>query len=238
MKRTILLLSCAFFATLSFSTSAQIFVGPKAGINFNSFRQSKEYKNHFDVVPSFNIGGFAKYPVLPYLNARVELLYFQQAANIYDYTVMSDLRRTNAKVRFHNIEVPVLAELGLPSLAEDILQPKVLLGGFYSYTLFSRESYINVVDLAGSPEVTFDGYLDGQSQYYRSQFGLIAALAAEMKIFSHPVSVEFRYQYNLNKINKPGTQHDYNLKPTTDKWGSTLLLHTLSINVGVQLYNF
>lgn len=239
MKRIVQLFLCAFIATLiSTSLSAQISVGPKGGINFNSFRKSEKYKNHFDVVPGFNIGAFAKYPVLPFLNARAELLYMQQGANIYDYDVMSDLSRRNAKVRFHNVAIPVLAELGLPILSEDILQPKLLLGGFYSYTIYARESYINVADLEGRPAVAFDGYSNVQSQYNRSQYGLIGAIAAEVKVFSKPVSIEFRYQYNINRANKIGTQSSYNLKSTTEVWGDELHLHTLSINAGVTLFNF
>lgn len=235
LLRTLLV---AAFAILSTASNCQIAVGPKAGINFNSFRSSKEYKNHFDVVPGLNAGAYAKYILFPYLNVRAEALYAQQGANIYDYRVISELTHRKAKVKFHNFQIPVLAEFGLPSLAEDPLQPKILLGGFYSYTFYTRESYVNVAKLYGAPEVEYNGYSDVQSQFTRNQFGLIAGLAAEMKIFSKPVSIEFRYQFNLNRVNQPGSQNSYNLKPTTDKWGSELYLQTLSINIGVTLFYF
>lgn len=238
MRRILPLFAGLLLTALSFESSAQIYVGPKGGINFNSFRKSKEYKNHFDVLPGVNLGAFAKYPVLPFLNARAELLYMQQGANTYDYPVLSDLSRRKTKIRFHNIEIPVLAELGLPSLSEDILQPKLLLGAAYSYTIYARESYENVVDLEGRPAVTFDGYSDVTSQFRRGQISLIGAIAAELKMFSKPVSVEFRYQYNANRVNKAGTQNAFNLKSTTAVWGDELRLHTLSINVGVTMFNF
>ncbi len=237
MKR-ILLISCVFFLTLSITGSAQILVGVKGGINFNSFRKSEDYKDHFDVIPGLNLGAVAKYPVLPFLNARVELLYMQQGANIYDYTILSDLSRRKAKIRFHNVAVPVIAELGLPSLREDILQPKLLLGAFYSYTIYARESFENVADLEGRPAVMFDGHTNVTSQFHRGQYGLLAGIAAEVKMFSKPVSIEFRYQYNVNRANKTGTQNDYNLLATTEVWGNELRLHTLSINVGVTMFNF
>lgn len=238
MKKTLLPVLCAFFCTVSFTSFAQLFVGPKGGVNFNSFRQSKYYKNHFDVLPGFNAGVFARYPVLPFLSARVEALYMQQGARMYEYDLLSDLRRTNVQLRFHDVAIPVLAEFGLPSLSEDILQPKLLLGGFYSYTIYARESYTNIVKLEGRPAVSWEGHTNVQSQYDASQYGIIGALAAELKLFSRPVSIEFRYQYNLNRANKPGTQNDYNLKATAKKWGDELLLHTLSINIGATLYNF
>jgi hypothetical protein len=236
MKRLLYPILVAFFATVSFSSFSQITVGPKLGVNFNSFRNSKAFRDHFDVIPGFNVGGFAKYPVLPYLTARAELLYMQQGANTYDYRVINDLYHKNSKIRFHNIEIPVLAELGLPSLEEDALRPKLLIGGFYSYTLAARETYTNIITVSGRPKLETDGYINMLKHINRSQYGFILALAAEMKAFNLPVSVEFRYQYNANKINQASSL--YNLAATHEKWGNKLYLHTLSINVGVSLYNF
>src|SRR5687767_11044019 len=105
-KLSITIFAAAIALTFSVASHAQIAVGAKAGVNFNSFRNSKEYRNHFDVIPGFNVGAFAKYPVLDFLTARAEVLYFQQGANIYDYSVISDLRRKSAVVRFHNVSVP------------------------------------------------------------------------------------------------------------------------------------
>lgn len=239
MKRHRFPLIVAFSAVIiSATVNAQIAVGPKVGVNFNSFRKSSEFRNYFDPVGGFNFGAFAKYPVLDFLNARVEVLYFQQGANLYDYRVMSELYRSNAKVKFHNIEIPVLAELGLPALKEESLQPKLLVGGFYSYTLYSRETFDNVISVSGRDRIRYDGFISPQDQYNRSQYGLIAALSADMKMFNYPVSIEFRYQYNLNRLNQAGTQFDYNLQNTTKNWGNELKLQTLSVNVGVALHNF
>jgi hypothetical protein len=239
MKRQVLPLLVAIMAIIiSIPVSAQIAVGPKAGINFNSFRKSKTFRNYFDPIPGFNLGAYAKYPVTKFLNARAEVLYFQQGGNIYDYRVISEMYRSKAKVRFHNFEIPILAELGIPSLSEESLQPKLLVGGFYSYSVYTRESFTNIVKISGREEIRYDGFLNAQNQYNRGQVGLIAGIAAEMKMFNMPVTLEFRYQYNLNRLNKAGTQNSYNLQNTTDKWGEQLRLHTLSVNVGVTLFYF
>jgi hypothetical protein len=215
--------------------SAQIAVGPKGGINFNSFRGNEAY----DVIPAFNVGGFVKYPFFPFLSARGEVLYMQQAANLIDYRVLTpDLARIHAKVRFHNIQIPLLAEFGLPSLNEDDLQPKLWVGGFYSYTFYARESYTNVAKITGYDRVEYEGHRDFTGLINRSQFGLIGALGADVKIKSIPFSIEFRYQYNLNKVNKSGTQQLLNMKSTHDKWGNDLNLSTLSINVAATLFYF
>ncbi len=238
MKRKLFVGIVSILVMISLSCSGQISVGAKAGINFNSFRKSESYRNYFDVVPGFNAGAFARYPVLSFLTARAELLYMQQGANIIDYRVVPELSRRNVKARFHNIQVPILVELGLPSLKDDLLQPKLLLGGFYSYTIASRESFTNHAKISGRSEISYDGYNDLKSQFESSQYGLIGAIAADVTVFNKPVSLEFRYQYNLGRANKAGTQADYNLAATHEEWGDKLLLHTLSINVAVTLASF
>jgi hypothetical protein len=222
----LVLLSAAHFSY------GQIPVGPKVGINFNSLRGNKMYR----VTPGFNIGGFAKYKVLSFLSARAEVLYFQQGADLNDYYVISpELYHSNAKVRFHNLQLPVLAEFGLPSLAEEALQPKLMLGGFYSYTIAAQESYHNVTRLSGYGKRVSEGSTNISDSFIRSQYGVIGAVAAEIKMFAMPVSIEFRYQYNIPRVNKGGTQSLYNLERTHDEWGDKLYLSTLSINVAVTL---
>jgi hypothetical protein len=221
-------------STFLYATSfGQITYGAKAGINFNSFRGD----NRYDVVPGFNAGGFIKYPVLDFLKLRGELLYNQQGANLIDYPVLEpDLFHSDATVRFHTIQIPVLAELGIPSLNEESIQPKLLIGAFYSYLISARERFSNVAKVGGYAPVEYRGYSTVDSYFERSQFGILGGIAGEIELFNRPVSLEFRYQYNINRINKSGVQKAYNLSKTFDEWGSNLYLGTLSFNVSVTLY--
>jgi hypothetical protein len=235
MKTILVGLTACLLISFSEISVAQIAVGAKGGSNINSFRGNNEY----DAVPGYNIGGFAKYPITKFLNARAEILYFKQGANLYDYVFLSpELKRSNARVAFHNIQVPIIAELGLPSLNEDAIQPKLLLGGFFSYTMQARETYTNVVKISGYDQVTYSGHSDISSLFRKNQVGLLAGIAAEVKLFGKPVSFEFRYHYNLNKVNVAGTQNQPNMIATHQKWGNDLKLATLSFNVAVTLSYF
>jgi hypothetical protein len=226
----ILLLTLLFFTCTS--ALSQISVGAKAGYNFNSIRGDKEY----DVVPGFAVGGFAKYPITDFLMARAEVLYFQQAANLIDYYVLpGELYHSRARVTFHNIQIPILAEFGLPSLSEENLKPKLLIGGFYSYTLSAKENYNNIITVDGYETISYKGSTDVTSLFNRSQYGLQAAIVAEMKAFGYPVSMEFRYQYNLNPFSEGDNANQYNLSATHEYWGDKLYLSTLSFNIGVKL---
>lgn len=228
-----ILLSLGILAGIN--AQAQIAVGAKAGINFNSFVGGRVY----DAIPGFNVGGFAKYPVLSFLNVRSEVLYFQQGGNLYDYEVLPpDLHHNNAKLIFHNIQVPLLAELGLPALNEEPLRPKLLLGAFYSYSVAIRDQYVNYVKVGGYEPVEYKGTADVAKDFYRNQFGLIGGIAAEIEIASYPVSLEFRYHYNLNPVNRPDSSEKFYLKNTTDAWGDDLHIATLSINAAVTLKYF
>ena len=233
MKFFHLALIIIFSIGLSTASFAQITGGAKAGINFNSFRANNKY----DVVPGFNVGGFAKMQITDFLKVRGELLYNQQGANLIDYSVIiPDLYHSNAKIRFHSVQIPVLAELGIPSLNADAIQPKLLLGGFYSYAVSTRASFVNVAWVSGYNPVEYVGGTGMNSYFQRSQYGIVGGIAGEIVLFSKPVSLEFRYQYNLNNVNKPGVQSVYSLKNTFDEWGDNLYLSTLSFNVSVTLF--
>ncbi len=224
-----------FFLFIGTSSFAQLSAGCKAGINFNSFVGNKAY----DVVPGYNAGVFIKYPVLSFLTARAELLYSQQGANLYDYVVIKpELNHHKAKLLFHSIQLPVIAELGLPALKEESLQPKLLLGGYYSYSVAVQEKYVNVAQLQGYPAVEYKGASFVSEDYYRNQYGLLVGVAAEMTLFSMPVALEFRYQQALNAVNRPESRSKYNVKNTVDVWGDDLKIGTLSFNVAVTLAHF
>jgi hypothetical protein len=232
MKSKYHLLIIVLVLTTYIPVWSQIQAGAKLGYNFNSIRGVKEY----DVVPSFNVGGFAKYNVTDFLHARAELLYFQQAANLEDYYVLpGELFRSKARVTFHNIQVPILAELGLPSLAEEPLQPKLLIGGFFSYTLYAREHFNNNVTVTGYDRMNYQGNSNLTSIFNRAQYGLQAAVVAELQAFGFPVTMEFRYQYNLNPFSEGDNANRYNLSATHERWGDKMYLSTLSFNIGVKL---
>jgi hypothetical protein len=148
MKKSLPLLSFIFF--IVFQANAQIPIGPKVGINWNSFRGNK----NFDVIPGFSVGAFGRYNVLPYLTAKAEFMYFQQGANLVDYNVIpGDLDHYNAQVVFHGFQLPVIAEFGLPSLREEDLQPKISFGAFYGWNFYARERYTNSAKLSGYERV-------------------------------------------------------------------------------------
>jgi hypothetical protein len=234
MKKPLPLL--LFLIVVVFQAHAQIAVGPKAGINWNSFRGNKA----FDVVPGFNVGAFGKYTVLSFLTARAELLYNQQGANLIDYIVLpGDLSHHSAKVTFHQLQIPVLAEFGLPSLADEPLQPKLSVGAFYAWNFYSRERWVNVAKLPGYKPVEYSGHENVTSQWKRSQYGLVGAIGADLKVKGFPVYLEFRYTHNLPAITKSGMTRRYNLKETFEEWDAdNLRLGTVSFNVAVTLQYF
>lgn len=235
MKSRILLLITFVLGFSSQQVMAQIAVGPKAGYNFNSLRGNDRY----DVVPGFNVGGFAKYSLFDFMSLRAEVLYMQQGANLNDYQInVPDIQRNDTKVKFHNLQIPILAEFELPALSEDDVKPKLWLGGFYSNTIYARETYTNQVKVIGYSQIDFKGHTDVTDLFNRHQYGIIAGIGGNVKVFSYPVSLEFRYQYNLSRANKPGSQGAFNLMNTADEWGNKFYLSTLSFNVAVTMFYF
>lgn len=234
MKRSLLV---GLLLVLVLSAHAQIAVGPRVGINWNSFRGNKS----FDVIPGLTIGGFARYQLFPFLTAKGELGYVQQGANLIDYSVLpGDLYRNNSQVVFHTIQLAGIGEFGLPSLAEEGIQPKVSVGAFYAPILYSRERYMNIATINGYPTVDYRGHSDVSDQFAKYQWGLIGAVGADVKVMGQPVYLEFRYQHNVGEVNIPGAANrtTYNMSKTFEEWGDNLRIGTVSFNVAVTIAYF
>jgi hypothetical protein len=234
MKRSLL---AGLLIVFALSAHAQISVGPRVGINWNSFRGNKA----FDVIPGLTIGGFGRYPVLPFLTAKAELGYVQQGANLIDYNVLpGDLYRNNAQVVFHTMQLAAIGEFGLPSLAEEGIQPKLSVGVAYSQILYSRERYMNVATINGYEPVAFRGHSKVSDQFRKNQWSLIGAIGTDVKVMSQPVYLEFRYQHNIGEIANVGGGYRsiYNMTNTFDEWGDNLYIGTVSFNVAVTIAYF
>lgn len=228
-----LLLSAGVLLSVANASHAQTSISLRAGYNLNTFRGSENP----DFVSGYHAGVVLRYPALSFLTARVEALYMQQGARLVDYSVVSFLDHRDARVEFHNVQVPVLAELGIPALNESRIQPRLIVGAFYSYTISAREVY-NSHLRAGGPSVVYKSSSDFAPYINRHQYGFIGAMAADIKVAATPVSIEFRYQYNYNEVNQSGTPSLSNLRPTHEEWGNTLYLGTLSLSLTATLVNF
>jgi hypothetical protein len=214
------------------SAMAQANYGVSVSYNFNSFRGNSS----FQVTPGVGVGGFFKYRVASFFTPKAELSYFQQGAFLEDYDVSPpELSRNRARVTFHSIHLPLLMEFSLPSLVDEPIRPKLTLGGFYNFIFNAQEQFYNTIRVPGYPRVDRAGRSDVTGQFQQIQYGLIGALGGEIRVFSLPVALEFRYLFNLNPISKAGTRNDTNLTNTFDEWGDRLRLATLSFNIQVTL---
>jgi hypothetical protein len=234
MNYKLLIIAAALSATVCSHVVAQFSAGPTASYNFNSFRGNKA----FDVIPGYSVGGFVSYRLTDYASPKAELLYARQGGNLIDYPVLgSELYRKKSTVSFHSLQVPLMVDLGLPSLVDAPLKPRLSLGAAYSFVISARERYYNVINFGGR-SLQERGYTTVTDQFSRSQFSLVGAIGGEFTMFSMPVSLEFRYLYGLTDISQPGTRNDANLVRTFQEWGNDLRLGTLSFTVQVLLQKF
>lgn len=242
MRAIPLLCTCLLLLTAT-ATHAQIETGAKLGVNLNQFNQP-------GTVFGFNGGVFGRYTLTPFAKARVELLYMQQGGarqNYYrDYSYMDGnvqgINYTNRFVTFHNLEIPVLAELTLPELADGAIVPRLLVGGAYGITLGAFETHEKTYyfDDDVTPRVMVSDKRENVgSNYKRNQFGLIAGMAIDFKVGERTFTTEIRYRRNLNQLNliRFGTP-DLNGLPGTIGQEGDLYTSTLSINFGMTIFNF
>ena len=205
--------------------------------NVNKSNIDQRYYMSDISVIGFNAGGFATYNVLSFLNARAELLYFQQGGTVENYYALyPSVQHKNVKLRQHTLQIPIIAELGIPGMEENSIQPKLRIGGYYGFTVASRESFDKVSEDKYQVN-TVKASADVSGSYAYSQAGFLVGLGADFKMAEKDISVEFRYNQNLTIINESGAALTH-LNSTLKNYGGDLRTSTFSFNVGMKLFDF
>lgn len=188
-------------------------------------------------VLGFSAGGYAKYQVLSFLTARADLLYFQQGGTVENYySLYPSVQHKNVKLTQHTFQIPIMAELGVPGMEESNIQPKLLVGGYWGFTMNSRETY-DKVSKSKYEETAVKASSDVSGSYVYNQAGFLLGVGADFKAGDKDFSVEFRYNQNLTIINESGAALTH-LASTLKNYQGNLRTSTFSLNVGMTLFNF
>jgi hypothetical protein len=224
-----------FLTMLAAPLMAQISIGPKIGANFTSLGDMAFYNNDRSAV-KYNLGGFAEYNVMPFLDARAELLYFQEGGPLNDYYIYFPyVQRKDVRVTSHNLQIPLIAQLSLPSFKEKKISPKLLIGGYYSYAFQYRERYTKIISIPGLPNSKDDVSLNVSSMYNRSNVGYLVGLGANLKLFGQEINIDCRYTRAINNVNSdPGFVPDQLTDVVDDD--NKLFIGTFSVNAGLTLF--
>ena len=224
----------------------QITLGAKVGVSLNQFSQP-------GTAMGISLGAFGKYHVLDFLDARLELLYSTQGGGRSSYTRYSDdglygsfgsagsstsgngvgvssMTSVNPYITFNTIEIPVLAELGLPEFNGMNIQPKLILGGSYSGVMSSIEHRTQrynfndgtSVDVGYRRETVTDNYA-------KSQWAVIAGLGMNYNLGKRVFHMEVRYRQGLTQLNQ---------QTCTRTAGGKLYSSSVTFNFGMTLFNF
>ena len=222
-----------------------ITLGAKIGASLNQFSQP-------GTAVGLNLGAFGKYHLLDFLDVRLELLYSTQGGGRSDYTRYSDtglfgsfgsvsssstgsvgvasITSVNPYITFNTIEIPLLAELGLPEFKDLNIQPKLLLGGSYSGVMSAIEHRTTrynfndgtAVDVAYSRETVKDNYKT-------AQWSLIAGMGMNYNLGKRVFHMDIRYRQGLTQLNN---------QKYTGAAGGKLYSSSLIFNFGMTLFNF
>ena len=237
-----------FMILSAFASSAQLEVGAKLGTNINQFNQP-------GTIFAFNGGAFARYNVLGFLSARVEVLYNQQGGarqNYYrDYSNLggsvSAIEFTNRYVHLNNLEIPLIAELHHQNFESETLVPKLLIGFAYGMNLAATETHDKTFYFSSGATqriMVSDLTENVQSNYKQNQLGLIFGFAVDHKIGTRTLTTEVRYRKSLTQVNNIRfgassiSTADYGIIPGTVGQEGDLYPSTISINFGISIFNF
>jgi hypothetical protein len=236
---------------------AQIVVGAKVGTNLNQFSQP-------GTTVGLNLGAYGTYQALPFLNVRFEPHYSQEggARPDYsrDYSAISDniesVHFINPSVLFHNVQIPLFAELTLPEFSEGTIRPKLMLGVSYAIMVAATEMHTKryefiensgsgssldpledeepaMIDVAYERETVTDNYA-------RNQWSLWFGMGLDFEAGERSFSFDIRYRKGLSDLNNlrfasPGNSTGTIGVPGT---GGQLFSSSLSFNFAVSIFNF
>lgn len=181
--------------------------GIKFGPSFNQFAQP-------GTMIGFNFGLFGNYKFNNCVAARVELLYSSQGGGRTDYRRVDvdpadpfggravSVTNVNPQVVFNNIEIPVLAELCLPEFSKEMIRPKLLVGGSYSYMLSAVEHKTSRYNFYDGTFADMAYTKQNVSSYYNPhQFSAIIGTGICFHLNNRKFHVDVRYRAGLTQLN-------------------------------------
>jgi hypothetical protein len=232
--------------------SQQITIGAKTGVNLNQFSQP-------GTTVGLNVGIYGAYQVLPFLKVKLEPQYSQEGGGRPDYyrdyssisENVSSITFINPSVRFHNLQVPLLAELTLPEFAEETIAPKLILGASYALSISSKENHTKRYDfidntLPGSSpfpllDVSYqrDNVIDN---YKRNQMSLWFGMGLDFKTGGRTCSFDVRYRQGITDLNQLRFASPGNFSTTkpvgVPGTGGKLYSSSVSFNFSMSIFNF
>jgi hypothetical protein len=200
-----LLMALLVLAATTLKAQSPIGYGVKAGTTFSSFSHSQP---HTGSKLGFTAGVFGNYQFSDLLGVQVEAAYFQQGGS---FTQFRDDSRffgesqyfsrnvKTSRVTLHNVEVPVLLRVSIPTQSE--VKPLFFVGPSVGFNLGATEKYERTGEFEAGTGlyVTASGRDNVTSQYNLYQFGATAGLGLEMPFLGeHKLLVDARYRYGLN----------------------------------------
>lgn len=208
-------------------------LGVKIGPSLNQFAQP-------GTVIGMNIGMFGTYKVTKCFTARMELLFSTQGGGRRDYRRVDtdpndpyggkavNVTNINPQVIFNSIEIPVLGEFGLAESSRLMIQPKLLLGGSYSFAMSAIEHKTQRYNFYDGTFADLAYTRQNVTEYYkRSQLSVIVGAGINFNMGSHVFNVDVRYRQGLTQLN----QRLYDIPGM----GGKLYSNSLIFNMGITL---
>ncbi|MCB0495765.1 MAG: PorT family protein [Cyclobacteriaceae bacterium] len=208
-------------------------IGAKIGVNLNQFSQP-------GTNIGTNVGGFARYQILDFLDVQGELVYSLEGGGRQEFYrdmyiggydgPISDIYYINRSIYLHNIEIPVSARLTLPELNTGSIVPKFIVGGSYSFNLAAFESNDKVIYFNdGTSGLVSNTRENVRGDYFPHNFSAHVGMALDFALTNGNVfTMEIRYRQGFNNLNQVSTI----ISEITDKLHSA----TLSINFSYRIF--
>ena len=186
-----------------------------------------------EVAFGYGAGGFATMPIVGPLSVRGELLYVSYAGGMQDTTRelnvgnIQTVAQTNRNLRFHSLEVPVMAVVNLPFL--ESLNPKISVGYAFSYNFgvyqVSDNSY--AVDQGDGTTKNYD--YTNTTENVTSEFQPYnSSVLGSLSFNFERIHVDFRYQQGFPNLSQNTSE------VSQSRYLGDFKTQTISVSIGYR----
>lgn len=172
--------------------------GAKVGYVHGTLLQANEkpLQRQGGFTAGFAIGGFFQYQLLDFLAIAPEVNYVNTAVRRLEGSANGFFNPSfgNHSVRFHNIDIPVLAAISLPFGGD--ITPRVIAGPAMMFNLkaYSKGEY-------SIGDNVFNTYNDVSNNYQSMEFGGVLGIGAAMDTDGFYYTLDIRYRHGFSKFN-------------------------------------
>lgn len=172
--------------------SRKFFYGPKAGVNYSTIINSAGSTGILRL--GYSGGGFGQYRITDWLAASLEVQYLQMGSNRhYGINFLESGYDAGSSLMSHFVNTPVLLHVYIPT-GNGKLEPKVVLGGAFSYNWLTMQRSVNFITSGGAVAIPITSTYNRTGDFNPFDVAMLAGLGLDVPLQNMLITMDLRYR--------------------------------------------